>query len=130
MVEVDDLSSELAGIVADIADGVEADGDRSAAVPAPAVIGVDLPDLERHPRLESGRCRPLSPWRAKGLEFDSVIVVEPARLLDEPGGLSLLYVALTRSTDRLTIVHQRPLPGVLAAAIDGASASDGPVDHR
>ena len=78
----------------------------------PTVIGFDLPDLEA---LEAaGNCRVLSPWKAKGLEFDSVVVVEPARFLDEPNGLSLLYVALTRSTDRLAIVHQRPLPEALA----------------
>lgn len=78
---------------------------------SPTVIGFDLPDLSD---LEaSGGCRALSPWKAKGLEFDSVVVVEPARFLDEPNGLSLLYVALTRSTDRLTIVHQRPLPDSL-----------------
>ncbi len=56
----------------------------------------------------------LDPWQAKGLEFDSVVLVEPAALLDADHGLSLLYVALTRTTDDLAIVHQRPLPSVLA----------------
>jgi DNA helicase IV len=50
----------------------------------------------------------------KGLEFDGVVVVEPALVADEsPQGLRALYVALTRATKRLTIVHQAPLPGVL-----------------
>jgi superfamily I DNA/RNA helicase len=48
---------------------------------------------------------------AKGLEFDSVIVVEPARVIDEsPQGLRALYVALTRTTRRLALVHADPLP--------------------
>ena len=47
----------------------------------------------------------------KGLELDGVIVVEPARIVrDEEQGLRALYVALTRSTKRLTIVHSEPLP--------------------
>ncbi|MEY3806245.1 MAG: hypothetical protein RIR69_1057 [Actinomycetota bacterium] len=48
---------------------------------------------------------------AKGLELDDVIVVEPAAIVEEdPQGLRLLYVTLTRSTRSLTVVHQRPLP--------------------
>jgi hypothetical protein len=35
-------------------------------------------------------------------------------MLEEPHGLGLLYVALTRSTDHLVLVHSRPLPAVLA----------------
>jgi len=55
---------------------------------------------------------------AKGLEFDSVVLVEPARLLDEEHGLSLLYVAVTRTTKKLTIVHERELPEVLAEVLN------------
>lgn len=52
---------------------------------------------------------------AKGLEFDSVIVVEPARLVREATqGLRSLYVALTRATRRLVIVHSEALPAALA----------------
>ncbi|MEU8780367.1 DNA/RNA helicase domain-containing protein [Streptomyces sp. NPDC048637] len=50
----------------------------------------------------------LGPRQAKGLEFDSVIVVEPAEL-----GASDLYVALTRATQRLGVVHTGPLPAGL-----------------
>ena len=47
----------------------------------------------------------------KGLELDGVIVVEPAAIVaDEQQGLRALYVALTRSTRRLSIVHSQPLP--------------------
>jgi len=47
----------------------------------------------------------------KGLELDGVVVVEPADIVDsERHGLRALYVALTRSTQRLTVVHHRALP--------------------
>jgi hypothetical protein len=53
----------------------------------------------------------------KGLEFDSVVVVEPASVVDqEPQGLRALYVALTRATRRLTVVHERPLPAAMEPA--------------
>ncbi|MFF4126570.1 HelD family protein [Microbispora rosea] len=56
----------------------------------------------------------LSVTEAKGLEFDSVIVVEPGRILREsPRGPSDLYVALTRATSRLGVVHVEELPAVL-----------------
>ncbi len=48
---------------------------------------------------------------AKGLEFDQVIVVEPARISDTgPSGLRRLYVALTRAVSRLCVLHAEPLP--------------------
>jgi DNA helicase IV len=54
----------------------------------------------------------------KGLELDGVVVTEPARIVsDEPNGLRALYVALTRSTQRLTVVHNDPLPDPLRAAV-------------
>ncbi|MEY2582895.1 MAG: hypothetical protein QOE09_2744 [Ilumatobacteraceae bacterium] len=47
----------------------------------------------------------------KGLELDGVVVVEPAKIVaEEQQGLRALYVALTRSTRRLTIVHTGALP--------------------
>jgi len=50
----------------------------------------------------------------KGLELDGVVVVEPAAIVaSEQQGLRALYVALTRSTRRLTIVHARPLPDAM-----------------
>ena len=54
----------------------------------------------------------LTPREAKGLEFDHVIVVEPALIAEEGGdrGLREVYVALTRPTRTLVVVHSRPLP--------------------
>jgi len=47
----------------------------------------------------------------KGLEFDAVVVVEPARIVREAAqGLRSLFVALTRPTQRLALVHAEPLP--------------------
>lgn len=83
----------------------------SDAGSVPAVVGFDLDQLDGLDCLDE--CRLLSPWKVKGLEFDDVLVVEPASYLDRPHGLSLLYVALTRSTSRLAILHQRPLPALL-----------------
>ncbi len=55
---------------------------------------------------------------AKGLEFDSVVVAEPADIVAaEPSvrqGLRRLYVVLTRAVSGLTVVHARPLPVELA----------------
>jgi DNA helicase IV len=51
----------------------------------------------------------------KGLEVDSAIVIEPARIVSEEAqGMRALYVALTRATKRLTVVYAEPLPSVLS----------------
>ena len=58
----------------------------------------------------------LTPRGAKGLEFDRVVLVEPARIVAEGSGvegLRALYVALTRATKTLVVVHSEPLPDVL-----------------
>jgi DNA helicase IV len=56
---------------------------------------------------------------AKGLEFDSVVLVEPAHIADaeptRPAGLRRLYVVLTRAVSRLVVVHDELLPSELAA---------------
>jgi DNA helicase IV len=50
----------------------------------------------------------------KGLEVDVSVVLEPALMLsEEPQGYRSLYVAMTRATKRLAIVHAKPLPDVL-----------------
>jgi superfamily I DNA/RNA helicase len=54
---------------------------------------------------------------AKGLEFDHVVVVEPERLVArDAAGLRLLYTALTRATQTLTVAHASPLPEALQPA--------------
>jgi DNA helicase IV len=55
------------------------------------------------------------PSATKGLEFDAVLVVEPERILAEgPRGAAELYVALTRATQRLGVLHRDPLPPALS----------------
>lgn len=50
----------------------------------------------------------------KGLEYDHVIVVEPADIVAaEPRGLSRLYVVLTRAVASLLVLHHKPLPAAL-----------------
>ena len=56
----------------------------------------------------------LTVGQAKGLEFDRVVLADPAGILDQsPAGGHDLYVAITRATHRLTIVHDAPLPATL-----------------
>ncbi|MET8439327.1 UvrD-helicase domain-containing protein [Streptomyces sp. NPDC004981] len=54
----------------------------------------------------------LGSLEAKGLEYDATVVVSPAEIADEsPAGLRVLYVALTRATQQLTVVSgERDLP--------------------
>ncbi|WP_437112465.1 HelD family protein [Streptomyces cinnamoneus] len=53
----------------------------------------------------SGRVVVLGSLEAKGLEYDATVVVSPAEIADEsPAGLRVLYVALTRATQRLTVL--------------------------
>ncbi|MDF0531541.1 RNA polymerase recycling motor ATPase HelR [Tsukamurella sp. 8F] len=68
----------------------------------------------------------IPPSGTKGLEFDAVLVVEPARILTEEGPADL-YVALTRATQRLGILHSEPLPDTLAGLAD-APAETAPAE--
>ena len=56
---------------------------------------------------------------AKGLEFDHVVLLEPADIVagepDEVTGLRRLYVCLTRAVTSLVVVHAAELPTALAA---------------
>lgn len=69
---------------------------------------VDELDGDSRPRLHTVTT-------CKGLEFDTTVVVEPAAIIEQsPRGYSDLYVALTRSTQRLIVVHAKQLPAELA----------------
>ncbi|MFJ4711616.1 HelD family protein [Streptomyces sp. NPDC088785] len=53
----------------------------------------------------------LGAGEAKGLEYDHVVAVEPAAIVEaEARGLERLYVVLTRAVSRLDVVHERALP--------------------
>ncbi|MFI5907755.1 HelD family protein [Dactylosporangium sp. NPDC051541] len=75
-----------------------------------AAIGEE-PDL-------TARVVVLTVKQAKGLEFDGVVVVDPDRIVEEsPRGANDLYVALTRATQRLGILHPGTLPDALLAVV-------------
>jgi DNA helicase IV len=96
----DELADELGSVVA-------------AALPGTA-IGAD-PDL-------TSPAVVLTVRQAKGLEFDCVLIAEPGRLLAaSPRGLNDLYVALTRATQQVGIVHAGELPAVLAGLVPAPS---------
>jgi DNA helicase IV len=52
----------------------------------------------------------LHPASARGLEFDGVVVVEPADFPPNVGRLGLLFTSLTRAVQELVVLHSRPLP--------------------
>ncbi|MFC0602209.1 HelD family protein [Streptomyces palmae] len=62
----------------------------------------------------------LTPRQAKGLEFDSVILAEPAEF-----GTADLYVALTRATQRLGVVHTGELPAGMTDLSEAPEAAAG-----
>ena len=78
-------------------------------------VGVAVPDVVlEDPALD----RPvvvLSVKQVRGLEFDSVLVADPARIVaSSTSGLNDLYVAITRATQRLGVLHEGDLPPVLS----------------
>jgi hypothetical protein len=93
------------------ADHVLAEALRAAAAAPDGLLAVIVPE-ELAASVPSDELVPvLVPRAAKGLEFDHVVVVEPAAI-----ELRELYVALTRPTKTLTVVHARPLPRELRYA--------------
>lgn len=75
-----------------------------------AVITSDAGAAAAREAVAGTHIQAMSAREAKGLEFDSVVVVEPADVASVP---SDLYVALTRPTKRLILVHAQPLPAGL-----------------
>jgi DNA helicase IV len=83
----------------------------AAAGHEPAMLGVT------EDAMESARLVCVPATLAKGLEFDTVVVVEPSRIVEaEPRGLHRLYVVLTRAVTRLVLVHAQPLPAPMQDA--------------
>ncbi|NJC72375.1 AAA family ATPase [Planosporangium thailandense] len=103
--EVAEVADGRIGVI--VPAGREYELGRSVTKALPEAAVGDQPDLER-------RVVVLTVRQAKGLEFDSVIVVEPGLIAAESRrGRSDLYVALTRATQRLGVLHTRPLPAAL-----------------
>lgn len=88
--------------VADVAESLV-----TAGVPA-AVLADD--------GAEAARVAVVPATLAKGLEFDAVVVVDPAAIVAaEPRGLHRLYVVLTRAVSTLVVLHRDDLPAALSA---------------
>ncbi|MBV8951128.1 MAG: ATP-binding domain-containing protein, partial [Actinobacteria bacterium] len=112
--------AELVRVAADAAREAVARRGTTAVIAPPALHGrivVALADVgavaDRADAIDAP-IAVLGPVDAKGLEFDHVIVVEPAGLVTaDPPGLRLLYVTLTRATRDLTVVHAAALPEAL-----------------
>jgi hypothetical protein len=80
------------------------------ATPSTATPEAATPDAAA-PGAADARVTLLPASLAKGLEYDHVVVVEPAEIVAaEARGLHRLYVVLTRAVSRLAVVHARPLP--------------------
>ncbi|TDD75081.1 hypothetical protein E1293_28720 [Actinomadura darangshiensis] len=106
---------------------VSPDGDRSVAVIVPDARRADVPAIRA--QLPGGRTSVLTAAEAKGLEFDHVVLVEPAEIAAEsPGGPGLLYVAITRCTRTVAIVHAAPVPRTLRPASDAPEEGDHVID--
>jgi DNA helicase IV len=114
---LDDLADRVARVAAEERNAVDPG---SVAVIAPQTLVEDVAEALDRTGIEYGRAArngleaqvtlvPVS--LVKGLELDAAVVVEPAAIVDEEAqGPRALYVALTRATKRLAIIHARPLP--------------------
>ncbi|WP_328626377.1 ATP-binding domain-containing protein [Streptomyces sp. NBC_00353] len=83
----------------------------AVAESVPGAVYGDEPDLE-------SRVVVLGVRQAKGLEFDAVLIADPTEILARSTrGPNDLYVALTRATQRLGIIHGGPAPAVLERTV-------------
>ncbi|MEU7956191.1 HelD family protein [Micromonospora humida] len=99
--------------------GVIAADDAVAGLRA-ALADAGVPTATADDVAASARVTVVPATLVKGLEYDQVVVVEPAAIVAaEPRGLHRLYVALTRAVSRLSVLHTAPLPDPLADPSDG-----------
>ncbi|WP_241251421.1 HelD family protein [Candidatus Protofrankia californiensis] len=93
--------------------------DRFVPTLTAALRDVDLPIVELRDDTAVGRASLVPASLAKGLEFDHVVLVDPAAIVAGEGeptrGLRRLYVAFTRAVTSLTVVHPGDLPAALGA---------------
>ena len=120
---VADLARKVAEVAAEEVRAV-APGRVAIVAPEPlmtdlsgALATAGLPVVDARDMRKGGLFEPLvllAADAANGLEFDSVVVVEPGIIAGETSrGLRTLYVALTRPTQRLSVVHLTPAPAPL-----------------
>ena len=95
-------SDQRASVEAAVA-ALSAEVDGSIAVITPARYADQLAELDGS---RSGRVQVIDPMSTKGLEWDATVVIDPERIAAEsPGGVRILYVALTRAAHRMTILR-------------------------
>ncbi|WP_232827442.1 HelD family protein [Jiangella endophytica] len=117
--DVTHAAGDLTAAVSDAARDVAArEGSVGVIVADDAVAGttaaLDAAGVAHGALADDQRVTVVPATLAKGLEYDHVIVVEPAAIVAaEPAGLRRLYVVLTRAVSSLTVVHRDPLPEVL-----------------
>jgi DNA helicase IV len=101
-------------VAAVVATATRADLTGLTGIVVPDTLSVAVADALAD-RPEADRPRVHTVTTCKGLEFDTTVVVEPGELIAQsPRGHSDLYVALTRSTQRLIVVHAGELPEELS----------------
>ncbi|MEU8639882.1 UvrD-helicase domain-containing protein [Amycolatopsis sp. NPDC048633] len=105
---VETTRAALPGVVADLA-AAHTTG-RLAIIAPETLAGTLSPTAD--PNLTE-RVVVLTPGQAKGLEFDAVLIADPGAILEAPRGRNDLYVAMTRATRSLGIVHPGPPPAEL-----------------
>lgn len=106
---VDAITDEVPGTVGIIAPPSRLDALR-AALPSRLAYRMNPVNLDR--------LMFVSPLEAKGLEYDAVVVVSPDEIVAEsPGGVRVLYVALTRATQRLVTLDVGDSAGVWRANV-------------
>lgn len=121
LVDRADLRSGITAAVTELLDVVE------------GTIGV-ITAMERRDEVDSwladlpaARVSVVNGLDAKGLEYDAVVVAEPGEIIAESGrGIRVLYVALTRATQRLTTVStdqswlpaENRSPGAVVSEVD------------
>lgn len=80
-----------------------------------ALLAAGWKPVQRVQDVERGDVPVFSPEVVKGLEFDGVVLVNPADILDgTQRGARVLYVAMTRAVQDLSLISDKPLPEVLA----------------
>jgi DNA helicase IV len=114
------LAGPLAAVVAELAGTEGSIGVVCADASVPEVVGMlHAAGLDVAPLTDDGaeptRISVVPASLVKGLEFDHVVVVEPAAIVAaEPRGLHRLYVVLTRAVTSLVVLHRGELPELLA----------------
>jgi len=95
----DDVAAAVRTAVAAHLEDVEG----SIAVLTPRRHAVALAVVASDP---SGRVQVVEPMSSKGLEYDATVIVDPDEITREsPGGVRVLYVAMTRAAHRMTVLR-------------------------